>query len=63
MNNPNRPSAARIRPLASIPNKEGFQLVGVHKNGSEALLTVFVDPDDGLHKVLDYPNLIGWKLP
>lgn len=52
-----------IRPLASIPNKDGAVIIGVHKNGTEARLTVFVDPADGLHKVLDYPNLIGWKLP
>lgn len=61
MTNPNRPEKARIRPLASIPNKEGFQLVGVHKNGSEALLTVFVDKD-GFHKVPGYHDLVGWKL-
>lgn len=51
-----------IRPLASIPNKEGFQLLGVHKNGSEALLVVFVDKD-GFHKVPGYSELVGWRLP
>lgn len=51
-----------IRPLASIPNKEGFQLIGVHKNGSEALLTVYVD-DSGFHKVPGYADLVGWRLP
>lgn len=62
MSNPNRPGKAIIRPLASIPNKEGFVLIGVHKNGSEAELTVFVD-ESGFHKVPGYENLQGWKLP
>jgi len=61
MSNLNRSIAARVRPLASIPQKEGFQLIGVHKNGSEALLTVFVDKD-GFHKVPGYHDLAGWKL-
>ena len=51
-----------VRPLASIPNKDGFQVIGVHKNGGEALLTVFVDTD-GFHKVPGYADLAGWKLP
>jgi hypothetical protein len=52
-----------LRPLASIPNKDGFQIIGVHKNGSEALLTVYVDQADGQHKVPGYADLVGWKLP
>lgn len=51
-----------IRPLASIPQKDGAVIVGVHKNGSEARLTVYVDPADGLHKVAGYAELAGWKL-
>lgn len=62
MNNPNRPASAKIRPLASIPNKDGMIIIGVHKNGMEALLTVFVDKD-GLHKVPGYHDLVGWRLP
>lgn len=50
-----------IRPLASIPNKEGFQLLGVRKDGSEAVLVVFVDKD-GFHKVPGYSELVGWRL-
>jgi hypothetical protein len=50
-----------LRPLASIPNKEGFQLIGVRKDGSEAVLSVFVDKADGLHKVEGYSQLVGWK--
>lgn len=62
MTNPNRPAVARIRPLASIPNKDGAVIVGVRKDGREAVLTVYVDPADGLHKVPGYHELVGWKL-
>jgi len=62
MTNPNRPDNARIRPLASIPNKDGFQIVGVHRNGSEALLTVYMN-DAGFYVVPGYADLVGWKFP
>jgi len=60
--NPNRRNPASVRPLASIPNKDGFVLIGVHKNGTEAQLTVYVDAN-GFHKVPGYSDLVGWKLP
>lgn len=50
-----------IRPLASIPNKSGFVLIGVHKNGSEARLEVYVDAA-GNHQVPSYADLVGWKM-
>lgn len=50
-----------IRPLASIPQKDGYVLIGVRRDGSEAQLTVFVDID-GFHKVPGYADLVGWKL-
>ena len=49
-----------IRPLASIPNKEGYLLIGVHKNGTEARLTVVLDAN-GFHTVPGYSELAGWK--
>lgn len=52
-----------LRPLASIPNKDGFQLIGVRRDGAEAPLTVYLDPADGLYKVPGYADLAGWKLP
>lgn len=55
----NRPA---LRPLASIPNKEGFQLIGVRRDGSEALLVVYMDAD-GFYRVPGYSDLMGWKLP
>lgn len=58
--NPNRPANTTIRPLASIPNKEGFQLVGVRKDGTEALLSVFVDKD-GHYTLPGYSELAGWR--
>lgn len=62
MNNPNRRQHDEVRPLASIPNKEGFVIIGVRADGSEARLTVFVD-EHGLHTVPGYKTLVGWKLP
>lgn len=62
MNNPNRTTSAKIRPLASIPHKEGFQIVGVRASGAEAILTVFVDAS-GNYTVPGYALLVGWRLP
>ena len=51
-----------LQPLASIPNKAGFLIIGVRKDGAEAELTVYVDKD-GFHKVPGYEQLVGWRLP
>lgn len=51
-----------LRPLASIPNKEGFVIIGIRKDGSEAKLTVYVDDADGQYKVPGYSDLAGWRL-
>lgn len=51
-----------LRPLASIPNKEGTVIIGVRRDGAEAILTVYVDPADGLHKVPGYSELVGWRM-
>jgi hypothetical protein len=50
-----------IRPLASIPNKEGMVIIGVRADGSEARLQVYVD-DNGYHQVPGYAELVGWKM-
>lgn len=47
-----------IRPLASIPQKVGFILIGVRKDGAEAELVVYLDAD-GFHKVPGYEQLVG----
>lgn len=60
--NPNRPAKAPIRPLASIHHKEGMVIIGVHKNGSEAELVVYLD-DSGNYVVPGYSDLVGWKYP
>lgn len=52
----------KLRPLASIPQKEGFVIIGVRKDGAEARLTVYVDKD-GFHKVPGYKQLVGWRMP
>lgn len=51
-----------LRPLAGIPNKEGFVIVGVRRDGSEAQLVVYIDAA-GLHTVPGYVDLIGWRMP
>lgn len=53
---------AKLRPLASIPNKSGFLIIGVRKDGAEAELVVYLDAD-GLHKVPGYDQLAGWRMP
>lgn len=53
---------SKLRPLASIPNKAGFLIIGVRRDGAEAELVVYLD-DDGFHKVPGYDQLIGWRLP
>jgi len=58
--NRNRPGNAPIRPLASILHKEGMVIIGVHKNGSEAQLVVYMD-EGGNYVVPGYENLVGWK--
>ncbi len=51
-----------LRPLASLPNKEGFVVVGVRRDGAEAQLTVYLDAD-GFHKVPGFKDLAGWRMP
>lgn len=51
-----------LRPLASIPNKEGFVIIGVDRQGREALLTVSMNAG-GHYTVPGYSELAGWKLP
>lgn len=50
-----------LRPLASIPNKEGFVIVGVRRDGAEAQLTVYLDAD-GFYRVPGYADLAGWRM-
>lgn len=56
------PTSAVLRSLADIPNKEGFVLIGVRRDHSEAKLTVYVGMD-GKHRVPEFENLIGWRYP
>lgn len=62
--NTNRSAArAALRPLASIPNKDGFTIIGVRRDGAEATLTVYFDQKAGIHKVPGYSDLVGWRMP
>lgn len=56
------PTSAVLRELVDIPNKEGFVLIGVRKDYSEARLTVYLAMD-GTHKVPEFDKLIGWRYP
>ena len=49
-----------IRPLASIPQKEGAIILGVRKDLTEARLIVFVDKS-GQYTVPGYSELVGWR--
>lgn len=51
----------KLRPLASIPNKIGFVLIGVRKDGKEAELVVYLD-GNGFHTVPGYDQLAGWRM-
>lgn len=59
--NPNRSTKVTVRPLASIPHKEGAVIVGVHRNGTEARLVVYMD-EGGNFTVEGYSDLVGWRL-
>lgn len=50
-----------IRPLASIPQKEGAVILGIDRKGAEARLIVFVDKS-GQYTVPGYSELVGWRL-
>lgn len=51
-----------LRPLTSIPNKAGFLIIGVRRDGAEATLAVYLDAD-GTYRVPGYDQLVGWSLP
>lgn len=46
-------------PLAWLPNQEGFQFVGVHKDGTTSDCVV-IRKENGLHTVENYFSLCGW---
>ena len=56
------PTSVVLRALDDIPNKEGFVLIGVRRDHSEAELTVYLAMD-GTHKVPEFDKLIGWRYP
>lgn len=49
-----------LLPLASIPNKEGFVLIAVHRDGTEARVAVYLNKD-GVYVLPDWYNLVGWR--
>jgi len=50
----------QLLPLASIPNKDGFILIAVRKDGAEARVAVYVDAN-GHYTLPDWKNLVGWR--
>lgn len=49
-----------LLPLASIPNKEGYELIAVRKDGAEAIVAVVLDKN-GHYTLPGWENLIGWR--
>lgn len=49
----------RIRPLAFLPNREGFRFLGILKNGGTRECVVILN-ENGLHTVEGYAELAGW---
>ena len=49
-----------LLPLASIPNKEGFELIAVRRDGAEARVKVVLSKD-GHYTLPGWDALIGWR--
>ncbi len=49
-----------LLPLASIPQKEGFQVIAVRRDGAEARVAVYVDAD-GHYTLPNWKDLVGWR--
>lgn len=57
-----QPRDQPLRPLDEIPGKEGFVIIGVRADHSEAPITVAVDAS-GKAKIPGASDLIGWRYP
>ena len=53
-----------VRPLANLPNQNGFKFIGVKKDGACVDCHVTFDKDVGIHVVAggaQFDELQGWK--
>lgn len=52
-----------LKPLAHLPNREGFAFTGTLRDGTCVDCHVVKDAETGLHKVAGaaFVDLIGWK--
>lgn len=50
---------AKMLELAWLPNREGFQFIGVLKDGSTRECVV-IRRENGTHTVEGYSELVGW---
>ena len=48
------------RPLADIPNIEGYQFLGYFKDGTWRMCTVYKNTN-GYYTVNNFSNLLSWK--
>ena len=51
-------SKRSVNSISILPNKEGFEFFAVMKNGT--VKEDVVKLEDGIHKITDYQNTIGW---
>ena len=51
-------SKKKVKTISTLPNKKGFKFFAVMKNGT--VKEDVVRLEDGIHKISDYQNTIGW---
>lgn len=49
-----------LLPLCAIPNRVGYAIIGVRRDGTEVRLVVRLNADN-LHTVDGYHDLAGWR--
>jgi len=57
--NINQVKNLKIKELALIPNKEGFEFIAALKDGGEVQTKVFKD-NSGLHRFVEFNDTIVW---
>lgn len=50
-----------LRPVAHIPNREGFRFIGRTRDGLDIECVVARNALTGLHSVAEFDRLVGWK--
>jgi hypothetical protein len=55
------PLMAVPRPRATIPNQIGYKITAILRDGSEVTRQVYRDHDSGLHTVVGFKDIVGWR--